>query len=282
MIKEEFDKTEILPCGTLIQHGQYNNRVYLMKPGQEIATDLPEKLIQMAKENGYTKIFIKIPVDMAEVFFLAGFYVEATVPYFYNGEETGLFMAYCLCSSRLKEENEETYRKNARIAFEKKDNPPHPLAEKKFQIRPCHESDVKVMAGIYKEVFPSYPFPIHNPEYLLETMHDNVNYYCVESNGEIAALSSAEMDISNANVEMTDFATPQKWRGNGFAVHLLQKMEADLKKSSIKMAYTIARAASPGMNITFAKLGYIFGGRLKNNTHISGEIESMNVWYKPL
>jgi len=282
MIKEEFDKTEILPCGTLIQHGQYNNRVYLMKPGQEVGTDLPEKLIQMAKENGYTKIFVKIPVDMAEVFFLAGFYVEATIPYFYNGKETGLFMAYCLCSSRLKEENEETYRKNARIAFGKKDTPIHQLDKKRFQIRPCHDSDVKVMAEIYKEVFPSYPFPIHDPKYLLETMHDNVNYYCVESKGEIAALSSAEMDMSNANVEMTDFATPQKWRGHGFAVHLLQKMEADLKKSSIKMAYTIARAASPGMNITFAKRGYIFGGRLKNNTHISGEIESMNVWYKPL
>ena len=36
------------------------------------------------------------------------------------------------------------------------------------------------------------------------------------------------------------------------------------------------------MNITFAKLGYDFGGTLTRNTQISGDLESMNVWYKPL
>ena len=37
-----------------------------------------------------------------------------------------------------------------------------------------------------------------------------------------------------------------------------------------------------GMNITFAKQKYIFAGTLVNNTDISGGIESMNIWYKPL
>jgi hypothetical protein len=36
------------------------------------------------------------------------------------------------------------------------------------------------------------------------------------------------------------------------------------------------------MNITFAKNGYEYAGTLKNNTNISGNIESMNVWYKHL
>jgi hypothetical protein len=36
------------------------------------------------------------------------------------------------------------------------------------------------------------------------------------------------------------------------------------------------------MNITFSKLGYKYGGLLKNNTNISGAIESMNVWYKEI
>jgi hypothetical protein len=36
------------------------------------------------------------------------------------------------------------------------------------------------------------------------------------------------------------------------------------------------------MNITFAKAGYAYGGRLHNNTNIAGNIESMNVWYKSL
>jgi hypothetical protein len=36
------------------------------------------------------------------------------------------------------------------------------------------------------------------------------------------------------------------------------------------------------MNITFAKQRYALAGTLINNTDISGSLESMNVWYKPL
>ncbi|MFH1725408.1 MAG: putative beta-lysine N-acetyltransferase, partial [Elusimicrobiota bacterium] len=45
---------------------------------------------------------------------------------------------------------------------------------------------------------------------------------------------------------------------------------------------TIARAVSFGMNIAFARVGYSFGGTLWNNTNISGNIESMNIWHKRL
>lgn len=81
---------------------------------------------------------------------------------------------------------------------------------------------------------------------------------------------------------MTDFATLPDWRGHGLAAPLLFHMENEIGKKGIKTAYTIARSASAGMNITFAKLGYCYAGRLKNNTNISGSIESMNIWYKPI
>lgn len=50
----------------------------------------------------------------------------------------------------------------------------------------------------------------------------------------------------------------------------------------IKTAYTIARSTSFGMNKTFARQGFDFGGTLVNNTLIGDTIESMNVWYKAL
>jgi putative beta-lysine N-acetyltransferase len=81
---------------------------------------------------------------------------------------------------------------------------------------------------------------------------------------------------------MTDFATHPDWLGHGLAVQLLDVMEDHMTERGICTAYTIARAISPGMNITFAKLGYQFGGCLVNNTNISGRIESMNIWHKPL
>ena len=56
-------------------------------------------------------------------------------------------------------------------------------------------------------------------------------------------------------------------------------METTMNDHGIHTQYTIARALSAGMNITFAKAGYRYAGTLVNNTDISGTIESMNVWY---
>ena len=113
-------------------------------------------------------------------------------------------------------------------------------------------------------------------------MDSHVDYFAIEADGNIISASSAEKDLDNKNAELTDFATLPEWRGNGFAQLLLAQMEGDIKKQKIKTAYTIARAISPNMNIPFKKSGYSFCGRLKNNTNISGRIESMNVWYKSI
>ena len=113
-------------------------------------------------------------------------------------------------------------------------------------------------------------------------MKSHVDYFGVERYGGLIALSAAEIDESAQNVEMTDFATLPEWRGNGMGVQLLLHMEKEIQLKGIKTAYTIARAKSIGINITFSKLGYAYGGRLKNNTNISGNIESMNVWYKTI
>ena len=99
---------------------------------------------------------------------------------------------------------------------------------------------------------------------------------------KLAAISSCEMDIQSENVEMTDFATLPDYRSRGLASFLLAEMESEMKRRGIVMAYTIARTESYGMNITFGKHGYRYTGTLVNNTNISGGIESMNVWYKPL
>ena len=138
------------------------------------------------------------------------------------------------------------------------------------------------MSKLYQRVFPSYPFPIDNPNYIQESMETHIQYYAFESKGKLVALSSAEMDKKQQNVEMTDFATLPLWRGQGLAGELLKFMEQQMKAKGMLTAYTIARAVSAGMNITFAKQGYQYNGRLINNTQISGQIESMNVWSKGL
>ena len=63
----------------------------------------------------------------------------------------------------------------------------------------------------------------------------------------------------------------------GLAGLLLGRMEIEMLKKGITTLYTIARAYSYGMNITFARSGYIFSGTLPNNTQIAGGLETMNV-----
>ena len=147
-------------------------------------------------------------------------------------------------------------------------------------IRKCTPSDAGKMSLVYQKAFKTYPFPIHDPEYLIDTMRRHVHYFCVCEERAVVALASSEVDIDNLSVEMMDFATLNDWRRQGLACRLLLKMEGEMKRLGMRTAFTIARALSPGMNITFAKTGYHYAGTLKNNCNISGSIQSMNVWYK--
>ncbi|MBC8208292.1 MAG: putative beta-lysine N-acetyltransferase [Desulfobulbaceae bacterium] len=272
------DRLEVLPGGSIIQHGPYNDRIYLMKQGED--KSLAADLIAMAKQHGYSKIFVKIPAGSSGQFAGVGYVEEAAIPRFYNDSETGIFMGYYLSEARSFEINPASLDKILHLAHDKAETPIRPLNESEFTLRQCQVSDVEEMAAIYGALFTTYPFPIHEPSFLLDTMQKNVDYFGIERNGKFIALSSAEIDRSAQNVEMTDFATLPEYRGNSLAVHLLRRMEKEVARKGIKTSYTIARAVSASMNITFAKLGYSYGGRLKNNTNISGKIDSMTIWYK--
>jgi len=267
--------------GSLIQHGPYNDRVYLMRLDPDAGADFPNQLVALAEEKSYSKIFAKVPETAAADFLETGFCEEASIPGFFAGQESALFLCRYLQKARRKESDAAAMEKLLRLAEAKQGDELPPL-DVRFTVRRCTEADAEAMAAIYRQVFPSYPFPISEPEYLLETMRSHVAYFGVETKGRLIALGSAELDSEAANAEITDFATLPEWTGNSLALHLLRRMEQYLRQAQIITAYTIARAMSPGMNITFAKAAYQFAGRLKNNTNISGSIESMNVWHKPL
>jgi len=266
--------------GAFIQHGPASNRVYIMKSGKADLQTLLPRLLALAQSQGYTKIIAKIPVSRQSAFLEKGFAIEAEIPGFYNGKESALFPALFLHNTR-KRMNDRPLQA-LRLAHARQHSGQETALAPHCRLRPCTPADAERMSGIYKTVFPSYPFPIHDPAYLVETMRAHVAYFAIETEGKLVALSSAEMEPESRSVEMTDFATLPPWRGQSFGSVLLAEMEKEMAAKGFQTAYTIARAVSPGMNITFAKKGYRFGGRLVNNTQISGQIESMNIWFKTL
>jgi putative beta-lysine N-acetyltransferase len=265
-----------------IQHGKYNDRIYLMKLSR---TDLPEilpKLDRLARNRSYSKVFAKVPKSAKTPFCRQGYREEAEIPNFYRGEEDVIFFGKYLEGERQQEKKPQLVKKVLAAAEAKARSDTAPHLPKPFRMKRARPEDVSAMAGVYRQVFATYPFPIHDPGYLKRTMEENVAYFGLWHGEQLVALSSAEMDLAGQNAEMTDFATLPDYRGQGLATFLLAEMETGLTTLGIKTAYTIARAYSYGMNITFARNGYFFSGTLTNNTNISGGLESMNVWHKPL
>ena len=265
---------------SVFQHGKYNDRVYLMKLHAGDSGEIIPHLEQLAASRGYSKIFAKVPQQELSRFTDAGYTLEAEVPGFFPEGEAACFMGRYFSTSRGKEQKEQLVREVLTAAGTRQSSAPVLSLAEGFSSRIAGEDDAPGMAAVYRKVFATYPFPIHEPGFLRAAMYGTTIFFGVWKGEEIVALSSAETDPLTGSVEMTDFATLPEYRGHGLALYLLQQMEEAVKARGIRSFYTIARAYSFGMNITFARNNYKFGGTLINNTNISGSLESMNVWYK--
>lgn len=275
------DRTEKIGR-TLIHHGRDNNRAYLMSLNGEDPSEALAGLEKLADNQGYTKIIVKVPASCRSDLAARDYRIEAEVPKFYHGDETGLFAAKYLDSDRKIDLHISTWTEILRKATAESETGRPGDLPPGFAIREAGEADAPEMAALYDRVFASYPSPIHDEAYIIQTMRENLRYFGVWHNNRLAGLSSIEWAAQYANAEMTDFAVDKTYRGQGLAWHLLDSMENTSREMGIRTVYSIARAKSPGMNMTFARQGYAFGGTLINNTNIAGQIESMNVWYKSL
>ncbi len=266
--------------GCLIQHGDLNKRIYIMKWQANPNEDLLEELDTLAKEKGYTKIFGKIPQEDKEYFLEKGYLQEARIPDYFGKDNDCLFLSKFFSEDRAKNKEKEKIDSVIALSEEKANLSAGPINKAEPLPKKATPDQAKELAALYEKVFASYPFPIYDSDYIKETMKTHIDYYYISSNQKIVAASSAEKDLEAKTVEMTDFATLPEFRGKGLATILLNYMGKPVKQEGFRIAYTIARAYSAGMNITFAKSGYTYAGTLVNNTYIAGNTESMNVWYK--
>jgi len=267
---------------SILQHGPFNNRVYIIKLAQD---DLPEIIgfaDDLVEKEGYTKIVGKVPASSADLFIRAGYVIEASIPSYFQGKDEAVFIAKYFDLDRSKAVNAKELTEIREAAQEHTGRKEGISLPTGFTLRPARTEDAENLAYLFRNVFPTYPFPITDPAYIRTTMQDNVRYFVIKEGDKIAAASSCEVDNESLTAEMTDFAADPPFRGRGFARILLSEMEKTMQKEGIITGFTIARSVSLPMNAVFADAGYRFGGMLPNNTNISGSIESMNIWYKKL
>jgi putative beta-lysine N-acetyltransferase len=275
------DAVDTIGFGSKIQHGKQNDRIYLMKLDERDVDNILDELSKLAEANKYTKLFCKVPKNIAPLFFANGYILEGFIPNFYSNKNDVFFISKFLNPDRLQNiEENELLRFNRLLSKEHSLKPNLKKKTAAYSVRKLTESDAERMTQIYRNVFKTYPFPIHDPAYILKTMAENVFYFGVENEGNLIALASSEVDIVGKNAEMTDFATLQNHGGKSLASLLLMEMEKEMQKQGVKTLYTIARLNSVPMNKTFLRFDYEYSGTLINNTNISGKIESMNIYYK--
>lgn len=275
-----YDKIESLK-NSQIQHGKLNDRVYLMKLSDKDYPLIIKYLDELVKAHKYTKVFAKVSQKHLKDFLKDDYDIEAEIPGFYKGVQTAYFLGKYYSDTRKTDPDIDQIKTIIEQATSKKKTETLIIPEE-YEITITTPDEANEMVALYKQVFQTYPFPILEPAYIIETMQTHIDYYAVKHEGKMVALASTEKDHDGRNAEMTDFATLPAYRGKGLATYLLYYMEQKAVESKIKTAYTIARALSTGMNMTFAKLGYAFAGTLINNTNICSRFESMNIWYKSL
>jgi putative beta-lysine N-acetyltransferase len=267
---------------SIVQHGSYNRRIYLMKLHERDMPAIVPVLERLAREKGYEKILVKTPAHNRDGFAKEGYHQEAIIPRYFKHREDAAFMAKYFSSIRRRVGDRQRIIAILSQAHRYEQARSRKMNDRFFGVQTCQPDDAAEMSRLYKTVFKTYPFPIFDTHYLIESINHHIDYFCIRNDNRIVALAASEKDPDNLAVEMTDFATLSGHRRQGLASCLLKAMENEMIQQGLKTAYSIARSLSPAMNITFVKNGYKYGGTLGNNTNIAGRIESMNIWYKHL
>jgi len=271
---------ELLAAGDVVVDGQ-NRRVklHVYKPGQMEEMDL--LLRRLATESDATKLIVYGKKADVERWAALGYAQEGVIEGFFHGENAQMLACY-LTKERATSAAPELAEEILALSLGKKGNGETKPLPEGYAMRVADEQDADELARLYALVFATYPTSMDDPAYVRKTMKEGTRHMVVEHAGKIACAASAEVSERMGSAEMTDCATHPDHAGKGLLQPLFTALERKMEESGIYYLYTLTRAQSPGMNVTAAKMGYRYRGRLINNCKIFSGYEDMNIWVKPL
>jgi len=212
-------------CRVLIS--PYNLRITVdefLLVKEENAVEMVRALEKKAAASGLDKIWLKSPAKWKHAFTAAGMSLEATIPGYYLGRETALVFSKYLSAKRKTPSLNKRVKPPVLSSVSGKAKNKRELPQG-IQLKWGRKEDSRILADLYHNTFPTYPFPVSDPAYLEYSMRQNVIYITAWFGDELVAAASAEINSRMKNAEMTDFATIPGWRGHGLAGCLLGKLE---------------------------------------------------------
>lgn len=258
-----------------------NKRIKIHQYDAEEMESLHESMLKAAQQSEASKLIVYAKKCDIPAWERIGYRLEGTIDGFFRGEHAHM-MACFLTAERAESKNRQQAEEILQLSLSKAGSGgPKPLPEG-YMLRAAAEADAPELARLYKTVFPTYPTPMDDPAYVRKTMQESTYYLVAEREGKIACAASAEVTERFGSAELTDCATDPDHAGIGLLQPIFSALETKMEEMGIYYLYTLTRALSAGMNITAAKHGYQYRGRLVNNCTIYSGYEDMNIWVKSL
>lgn len=264
--------------------GVYNdvfNKRLKINHCSEITSYKLNEIKKYAKEIGTGKIIGYCKSENWEPYIENGFVIEGVISNFFSGK-TALIMSFFVDKKRSKLKSINDKNKIIKMCREKSNTFNLTNKSTGYHIRNAVEGDAKEMAELFGRIFKTYPTPMHDAEFIVDKMRDNVLYKVAVGKEGILGVTSAEMDFENHNAEITDCVVNPEFESKGLLSEMVYFLEKDLIKMGFISLYSLARATSYGINIVLSKHNYRYSGRMINNCNICGGFEDMNLWEKPI
>ncbi|MFZ7102994.1 MAG: putative beta-lysine N-acetyltransferase [Peptococcaceae bacterium] len=287
--KVELGKNENIYCFNLEKNNvqasllidKINNRLrVLWFKGTELANILTD-ILELAGLNNLDKIWAVAAPNQWQSLFKWGYILEGILPKYF-ADEPAYYMAYFLNPERRSSSNIEKENELIRNLRSQDLAGQVPILPEGYEMRLGTPEDAFELAAFYDEIFPTYPTPMHDVQYVKKMMNSKVIFNLIFYHGKIIAAASADIEEKSGTAEMTDIACSPVHRGKKLPVIAIKQLEVKMREEKIKTLYTLARAKLPGINKAFFRLDYEYSGRLINNCDIFGGYEDMNLLVKAL
>ena len=253
----------------------YSDRVRCDHPGAHDEARLAEALVEAARGLGRERIVTFVDASMRRGLQGEGFEVEGVMPGFYRGERDCAVMGWAADAERMASADAAGAALTDRVLEAKAGTPGlHAVVE----TEQATVADAPGIAQILGETFAAYPTPSDDPAYVARQIADGTPFRIVRDDGEVVACASADLIREARTAELTDCATRPSHRGRGLMQAILGDLMDDLRRADYPTAFTMARAAVPGMNVAFQRLGFAYRGRMARSCLIGSGLEDMNIW----
>jgi len=255
--------------------------VYIDELSRRVRLDdyfgLPDRVIKLLNTHlpeWTEKIILKSRPEDLSKFMKHGFREEAVVHGYFSGVD--MHFLTCYTTPERSESTEIKPEPSGISRFSTAEEPG--ILNRQAVIRKATPEDAQELARFYSNIFPLYPTPVSDSEYIKEAIEGNSIYRYIRQDGVIVSAACAEINTKYSNAELSDCGTSESASGKGYMKSILSSLIKELDEMGVNHIYSIARAKSPGINAVFKSLGFEYTGTLIQNVYIFSGFEDMKVW----